>query len=70
MAEFVSVIMQVVNTAGTLGLLAFFVWAFWSGEIISKKTLDKIIESYRQQTEETLKSAMKGLIEEIRRKGW
>lgn len=63
-------LLQLVNTGGTLALLVFFVYAFYAGEIISKKVLDKIIESYREQTEETLERAMQKLIDEIRKKGW
>jgi uncharacterized membrane protein len=63
-------LLQIINTGGTLALLVFFVWAFYNGEIISKKVLDKIIESYRQQTEDTLERSMQKLISEIRKKGW
>jgi len=63
-------LLQLINAGGTLALLVFFVWAFYTGEIISKKVLDKIIESYRQQTEDTLERAMQKLIGEIRKKGW
>jgi uncharacterized membrane protein len=63
-------ILQLINTAGVLGLLVFFVYAFYTGEIISKKVLDKIIESYRQQTEDTLEKSLEKLIKEIGRKGW
>lgn len=64
-------ILQLVNTAGVLGLLVFFVYAFYTGEIISKKVLDKIIESYRQQTEDTFEKSLDKLIRELNgRKGW
>lgn len=40
--------LQVVQTGGTLTILAFMVWAFYSGNIVSKPVLDKILDQYAQ----------------------
>ena len=66
MTEFI----EVINAGGVLALLAFFVWAFYDGQIISKKTLDKILESYREQAEQMFQNAVNEILDEIRKKGW
>jgi uncharacterized membrane protein len=66
-----STLLQFVNTGGVLALLIFFVWAFYDGQIISKKSLDKILDAYRQQTEMMLKDAIKDILDEVRKnKTW
>jgi len=70
-AAAISALLQVINAGGTLGLLAFFVWAFYDGQIISKKTLDKILESYKEQMEVMFQKAIQDVLTEIKRnKSW
>jgi hypothetical protein len=63
-------LLQLINAGGVLALLAFFTWAFYNGEIISKKMLDKIIQTYSEQTEKSLHESVNRIVEEIRKKGW
>ena len=64
-------LIEIINTGGILGLLIFFVWAFYTGEIISKKTLDRILEGYKQQTEKMFQKAISDVLDEIKKsKGW
>lgn len=65
-----STLIDLINTSGVLGLLIFFVWAFYNGEIISKKSLDRILEGYRSQTEAMFQKAINDVLSEIRKKGW
>jgi hypothetical protein len=41
----VDLALQLINTAGVVGVLVFFVYAFYKGHIVSKPTLDNIIAS-------------------------
>ena len=64
-------LIEIINTGGILGLLVFFVWAFYTGEIISKKTLDRILEGYKEQTEIMFQKAISDVLDEIKKsKGW
>lgn len=56
-------LLQLINTGGVLALLIFFVWAFYDGQIISKKSLDRILEAYKEQTE----TMFANILEEIRK---
>jgi len=64
-------LIQLINTGGVLALLIFFVWAFYDGQIISKKSLDKILEAYKEQTESMFQKAISDILTEIRKnKNW
>ena len=41
------------NAAGTLGVLLFMVLAFYRGDIVSKRTLDRILAQYERQFAES-----------------
>jgi len=60
-------LLQLINTGGVLALLVFFVWAFYAGEIISKKSLDRILEAYKDQTEAMFQKAITDILDEIRK---
>ena len=64
-------LIQLINTGGVLALLIFFVWAFYDGQIISKKSLDKILEAYKEQTESMFQKAISDILTENRKnKKW
>jgi len=67
----VATILQLINSGGVLALLVFFVWAFYDGQIISKKTLDRILDGYREQTEAMFQKAIADVLQEIKKnKTW
>lgn len=41
---------QIVNTAGVIGLLILQVWAFWSGTVVPKTIVDRILKEAEQRT--------------------
>jgi hypothetical protein len=61
LSEFVSLVTSGVQ----VGALLFMVWAFYEGHIISKKTLDKILEAYQLQ----IKQSMAEVLEEVKKRG-
>jgi hypothetical protein len=62
-------ILQLINTGGVIGLLIFFTLAFYNGEIVSKKTLDKIIEAYQRQVEESMEKSIERVLSAIKQRG-
>lgn len=44
-------ILQAINTIGTVGALTIFIWLFWKGEIISRVTHDRVLGFYEKQNE-------------------
>ena len=47
-----SVLIDVINAVGVVGLLCFMVLAFYKGEVIAKSVLDRILEVYQLQFEQ------------------
>ncbi len=41
----VELVLQTINTAGVVGVLVFFVYAFYKGHIVSKSMMENIIAS-------------------------
>ncbi len=44
-SESVTFILDVINAGGSLGVFSIFLYLFVRGDIISKKTMDEIVES-------------------------
>lgn len=57
---------SVIESGGVIGILAVFLWAFLSGQIISRKMLDEIIDGYVTRTDERFERMIKTIVEEIR----
>ena len=53
----VDVVLGIVNTAGVVGVLAFVVFGFYKGHLISKVTLEDIVASTVRHVLEELKKS-------------
>ncbi len=42
-------VLQLINAGGVVGVLVFFVWAFYRGEVISHAVFERILQQYEHQ---------------------
>lgn len=61
---------SLITGGAQLSALLFLVWAFYNGELISKKTLDKIMDSYQKQGAENMEKSVEKILDAIKRRGW
>ncbi|MBX3047691.1 MAG: hypothetical protein KIT46_08335 [Anaerolineales bacterium] len=63
-----TVLLQVINAAGVVGLLGFMVMAFYRGDLIARSLLDRILALYEKQLAELSERILKRLEEVVTRK--
>lgn len=61
----ITAFVSLVTSGVQVGALLFMVWAFYNGEIVSKKTLDKILEAYQHQIKESISE----VLDEVKKRG-
>lgn len=59
---------ELFTSTAQLGVLIWLVYSFYNGDIVSKKTLDKILESYQTQIKESMGEILHE-ISEIKKRG-
>lgn len=62
----IDLFLSIIESSGVIGILVIFLWAFLSGQIISRKMLDEIIDGYVRRTDERFERAVREIINEIR----
>ncbi len=63
-----TVLLQVINAAGVIGLLGFMVMAFYRGDLVARNLLDRILALYEKQLAELSERILKRLEEVVTRK--
>lgn len=63
-----TVLLQVINAAGVIGLLGFMVMAFYRGDLVARSLLDRILALYEKQLAELSERILKRLEEVVTRK--
>ncbi|MCW5878283.1 MAG: hypothetical protein KIS80_05395 [Anaerolineales bacterium] len=63
-----TVLLQVINAAGVVGLLGFMVMAFYRGDLVARSLLDRILALYEKQLTELSERILKRLEEVVTRK--
>jgi hypothetical protein len=63
-----SVLLDAINAFGVVGLLAFFVIAFYRGDLIARTLLDRILGLYEEQIGELSERILQRLEEVVKRR--
>lgn len=63
-----SLLLQALNSFGVVGLLAFMVAAFYRGDLIARRLLDRILALYEAQLSELSERILKRLDQALKAK--